>query len=100
MTERQHEIGVRMALGARRGEVFGLVTRYALELAGAGVMLGAVASAVLARVMAAQLYQISPTDPLTYGSAAIVLLIVALGAAALPARQAMRVDPLTALRVE
>jgi len=97
---RTHEIGVRMALGARQNEILGMVLRKGLVLIGSGVALGLAASAVLTRLIANQLWGISATDPWTF--AAVTLLLTASGIAAclLPARRASRVDPMRALRYE
>jgi putative ABC transport system permease protein len=97
---RTHEIGIRMALGAERGDVFRLVIGQGMLLAGAGLVIGGVAAAGLARFLKTLLFQVETYDPLTYLSVAIVLAGVAGLACYIPARRATRVDPLVALRYE
>jgi predicted permease len=96
--QRTREIGIRLALGARRGEVLGMVIRHAGALAITGIALGLVAAAFASRVLRAQLFEVAPTDVATYATVAAGLLLVALVASWIPARRAARVDPLTALR--
>ena len=100
VSQRTQEIGIRMALGAGRYDVFWLVVRRGLTLTLAGVGLGAGAALVLTRFLSSILYAVRPNDPLTYLFVAIVLGLVALLACSLPARRAMRVDPMVALRYE
>ncbi len=95
-----HEIGIRMALGANRGDVLRLVVRQGMKMALIGLALGLVGAFLVSRVMTGLLYGISPTDPLTFTGVSIVLLIVALLACLIPARRATRVDPIVALRAE
>jgi predicted permease len=97
---RTQEIGIRMALGAKQSDVLLMVLRDGLKLTLAGVMLGCAAALGLTRLMASLLFGVSASDPLTFGAVAILLGIVALVACYLPARRAMRVDPLVALRYE
>ena len=96
--QRTREIGVRMALGAQAGEVRRMVVGQGLRLCLIGLGAGLLGSVALTRVMASQLYGISPTDPLTLVVLSAGLLAVAALAALLPARQATRVDPMVALR--
>lgn len=100
VARRTREFGVRMALGAKPRAIAWPVLRAALLLAAAGLAAGVPAALALTRLIASQLYGVSPTDPLTLVGGAIVLLAVATLAAWLPARRASRVDPMTALRAE
>ena len=99
-TQRRHEIGVRMALGAGGREVLGLVVGQGMRLVGLGLGLGLVGAWMLSRVLTSQLYGVSAQDPVTYVSVALVLGCVALAASYVPARRAVRVDPMTSLRSE
>jgi putative ABC transport system permease protein len=96
--QRTPELAIRMALGADRGAIVGMVVRQALLLVAAGVAAGAAASLLLARLMASELYGISATDPRTFIASAAVFAAIAVLASAVPARRAMRVDPAAALR--
>ena len=98
--QRTFEIGVRVALGASRGSIFGLVIRQSLKLVIAGLGLGAVAALALSRLLSSYLYEITPQDPLTFLAVAGLLVCTALAAGYLPARRATKVDPLAALRHE
>ena len=100
VTERTREIGVRMALGAQRGDVIGMVLRESLVPVLAGVAAGVVGAVALARLVAGMLYGVAPRDPATIALAAVAMLGVSLAAAALPARRASRVEPMAALRHE
>lgn len=97
---RTHEIGIRMALGAEKGDVLSLVIRMGLALVGGGILLGIVASLAVARVIATQLWGVSAYDPITLSTVAALLLITGIVACWVPARRASRVDPLVALRYE
>ena len=98
--QRVREIGIRIALGAQRSDVFRLVLGQGLKLALIGICIGLAASFGLTRLMASQLYGLSATDPLTLGGVAIVLAVVALLACYIPARRASSVNPMVALRHE
>jgi len=100
VARRTHEIGIRMALGAERGEILKLALRQALSLVIAGVVAGLVAALALTRAMVKLLMGVSPADPLTYTIVAALLAGVALLACYIPARRAARVDPMVALRHE
>jgi putative ABC transport system permease protein len=100
VAQRSHEIGIRMALGAGRAQVLGLVLGRTMVHAGAGILAGIVAAAMLTRYLAMLLFALKPLDPVTFAAAAGLFAIVALAAAYLPARQATTVDPLVALRCE
>ena len=100
VARRTNEIGIRMALGARGGNIAWMVLRETLYLVLAGLVIGVPAALVGAKLISAQLFGLKPTDPLTLVSAAVVLTIVALLAGYLPARRASRVNPLSALRYE
>jgi putative ABC transport system permease protein len=100
VTQRTHEVGIRVALGARRTSVVWLMVRSSMWWVLGGVVAGAGASLLTARLFAALLYEVKPADPLVIAAVAALLTAVALAASYLPARRATRVDPLTALRTE
>ena len=96
--QRTREIGIRLALGAKRGEVLRMVMSQAGKLVIAGVAIGLVAAVLASRLLRAQLFEVAPTDTVTYVLVATGLLIVSLLASWIPARRASRIDPITALR--
>lgn len=98
--QRTREIGIRMALGARLGELKLMFVRHGVQWAGAGALAGLAGAAALSRLMSALLFEIDPVDPLTYGVVAFGLLAVAGLASYLPARRVTRVEPVTALRAD
>jgi putative ABC transport system permease protein len=98
--QRTSEIGVRMALGAQRGNIFQLVIGQGLRLSGAGILLGAAGALALTRVMSSMLVGVKPSDPLTFGSIGLLFVGIAAAACWLPARRAAGLDPTVALREE
>ena len=98
--ERTHEIGIRLALGAEKRNILQMVLRQGLGLAIAGAAVGFVCALIVLHLMAGLLYGVRPTDPLTFASVALLLIGVALLACHIPARRALRADPLIALRHE
>jgi putative ABC transport system permease protein len=100
VAERRREMAIRLAIGARPGDVTRMVLRESLVLAGAGVVCGSVAAMLAGRGVQSLLYGTTPSDPLVLASAAIVMLVVAAAATLRPARAAARADPNTLLRVQ
>jgi predicted permease len=100
VAQRTQEIGIRMALGARRSEILGMVIRQGMWLTGGGALAGLAAALAFSRLLRSQLFQVSPFDPLTFGLTALVLIAAELLACWIPAQRATRVDPMEALRHE
>jgi putative ABC transport system permease protein len=98
VSQRTHEIGIRMALGAQQGDVVRRVLRHGFTLAVIGIAIGGAASVGMTRSMATLLHEVSPTDPLTFALVTVLLALVALLGSWLPARRAASVDPVVALR--
>jgi putative ABC transport system permease protein len=100
VSQRTREIGVRMALGAQRGDVLALVLRHGVKLTAGGIVIGLAGSLALTRVMRGLLYGVGPNDPLTFITIPVLFIAVALAACWLPARYAANTDPIEALRHE
>jgi predicted permease len=98
VAQRTREIGIRMALGADRRRVLGLILSEGVLLAGVGVVLGVAGALAATRALRSMLFEVTPTDPWTYGAMVAVLALAALGASLIPARRAAGVDPMIALR--
>jgi ABC-type antimicrobial peptide transport system permease subunit len=99
-SQRRQEIGIRMALGAQGSDVLRLVVGQGMRLVALGLAIGLVGAWLLSRALSSQLYGITAADPATYVSVAAILAAVALTASWLPARRAVRVDPMLSLRSE
>ena len=100
VSERTRDIGIRLALGAQRENILGMVLRQGLGLAISGAVVGLVAALIASHLMAGLLYGVRPTDPLTFIGVTLLLTVVALAACYIPARRAMRINPLIALRYD
>src|SRR5205085_10304036 len=100
VAQRTHELGIRIALGAQRSDVIALVLGQGVKLVGIGITLGLMGAWALTRVLTTLLYEVKPTDPLTFLAVPALLVVVAILACWLPARHAAKVDPITALRYE
>jgi putative ABC transport system permease protein len=100
VSQRRHEIGVRMAIGARPGEILRMVLGQGMALALAGAALGLIGALVLTHLLQKLLFEVGPADPLTYAGVAAVLGVAAVIACYVPARRAARVDPMLALRID
>ena len=100
ISQRTHEFGVRLALGARRADILSLVLAHGMSLAGLGIAIGLAGSLVLTRYLSSLLFEVSATDPATFVASSLVVTLVTLLACYLPARRASNVDPMVALRYE
>ena len=100
MTQRTHEIGLRLALGAQQANILGMVLKQGAGLALGGVAIGVAGAFAATRLMASLLFEVSASDPLTFIAIAALIILVALLACYIPARRATRVDPMVALRYE
>src|SRR5262245_64879989 len=100
VSTRHHELGIRIALGATRASVLGLVLRQSLTLVACGLLIGVAAALLVARWMTSLVFDVGPRDLRTIAAAVVTLAVVAIGAALIPARRAASVDPIVALRVE
>ena len=100
LSQRTHEIGIRIALGAQSTDIIAMVAREGMSLALVGIFAGLLSAIGLTRVMSSLLFGVGVTDPVTFASIGVVLAGVALGACLVPARRALKMDPATALRHE
>jgi ABC-type antimicrobial peptide transport system permease subunit len=100
VSQRKREIGIRLALGAQSGDVVGMILKQGARLALVGVCIGVAAAFGLARLMTSLLFGVTAHDPLTFAAVVALLIAVALMACYIPARRAMKVDPMVALRYE
>jgi putative ABC transport system permease protein len=98
VSQRAHEIGIRVAIGAGRHQIVGLVFGHGLRLAAAGIVIGLALSALLARTLTSLLYGVAALDPVTFAVVPVLMLVVALTASLGPARRAASVDPVVALK--
>jgi ABC-type lipoprotein release transport system permease subunit len=100
VSQRVHEIGIRMALGAKRENILAMILRQGALLAGLGILIGAAGAFALTAMIKSLLFEVTPSDPLTFACVALVLAATAIVASYLPARRAARIDPVEALRCE
>jgi ABC-type antimicrobial peptide transport system permease subunit len=100
VSQRSREFGIRVALGARQGQIIGMVVRQNLRLVGLGLGLGLLTAIPATRLLRGLLYQVGPNDPITFAGIGLMLAIVAIVAAYLPARRGTLVDPVVTLKAE
>ena len=100
VSQNTHDIGMRIALGARPANILGLVVRQGMQLAAIGIVGGLIGAVVLTRVMASLLFGVTANDPVTFSAVVMILAAVAFSATVIPARRATRIDPMVALRGE
>jgi predicted lysophospholipase L1 biosynthesis ABC-type transport system permease subunit len=100
VTQQRHEIGIRLAVGAHPRHILGLILNRGAQLTATGVGIGIATALLATRLMRGLLFGVTPIDPITFGSVALLLILIALAACYIPARRAMRVDPMVALRYE
>ena len=100
VSQRTHEVGVRMAVGAEKGDILRLIVNDGLRMTLTGIAIGLAGTMATSSILKTQLYGVSPLDPLTFFGVALVLTLVAFAACYIPARRATRVDPIEALRYE
>jgi putative ABC transport system permease protein len=100
VAQRTREFGVRLAMGARQRDILGLILRESARLTLFGTAAGLILAAVSTRIVASQIYSVSPLDPLTFCGVGLVLMAVAFAASYVPAHRAAKVDPIVALRYE
>jgi predicted permease len=100
VTQRSNEIGIRMALGASRGRVLRMIVEDGLRLTGGGIVMGLLLALLATRILQSLLFNVRPWEPAIYGAIVMLLLLIALAASLVPARRAMAVDPMVALRYE
>jgi putative ABC transport system permease protein len=100
VAQRTREIGIRVALGAQRGDVFSMIICHGLGLSGLGILIGIVAALGMARILTSFLYGVSASDPLTFLSVSAFLAVIAAGASFFPAHRAASINPVEALRME
>jgi ABC-type antimicrobial peptide transport system permease subunit len=100
VAQRTREIGIRVALGAQRGDVFRMIIGYGLGLSGPGILIGIVAALGMGRILTSFLYGVSASDPLTFFSVSALLAVIAVGASLFPAHRAASINPVEALRME
>jgi putative ABC transport system permease protein len=100
VSHRTHEIGIRLALGARPADIMRMIISHGLTVALFGIAIGLAAAFALTRFIRSLLYEVSPTDPLTFIAMPIVIAVVVIAATSIPARRATKVDPMSSLRYE